>query len=128
MKFIFALLSLVVLARAARVELEYQTQWDAYKTEHKKGYETPMEELARYSIWKTHYELVNRHNSEADKGMHTYWMGINKYADMTNQEFVGMFNGYNASMKHNTDSKPSGLFTYNPSLQVPDKIVKEILL
>lgn len=125
MKFFCALISIFVLAQAAKIELEYQTQWEAYKTEHKKVYETPMEELARYAIWKSNYELVQRHNSQADKGMHTYWMAVNKFADLSSHEFVHMFNGYNASMKLSTESKPTGLFTYNPNLQVPDKIVKK---
>jgi len=122
MKFIFALLSLIVVARAAKMELEYQTQWEAYKTEHKKAYETPMEELARYHIWKNHFEIVNQHNMFADKGVYTYWLSMNKYADLHNQEFVAIYNGYNATMKMNTNSKPIGVFNYNPNLQVPDKI------
>lgn len=123
MKFVFALLSLVVVAQAAKIELEYQFHWEAYKTEHKKAYGTTAEELARYTIWKSNFELVHRHNALADKGMHTYWMAVNKFADLTNTEFVAMYNGYNATMKLDTPSKPNAVFTYNPNLQVPDKIV-----
>lgn len=90
--------------------------------EHKKAYETSMEELARYHIWTANKEYVARHNSEADKGMHTYWLAVNKFADMTNQEFVAMYNGYNYTMKMNSQVKPSAVFTYDPTISVPDKI------
>lgn len=119
-----ALLTMVVLTHGVRIgDLQYQNEWDAYKHEHKKAYETSKEELERYTIWKSHRELVLKHNSEADKGMHTYWLAINKYADLTNQEFVAIYNGYNASMKLQSQPKPSSVFVYNPSIQVPDKIV-----
>lgn len=110
------------MSQAFRLELEHQQEWEAYKHEHKKAYETSMEELARYEVWKTHREYVAKHNSEADKGIHSFWLAVNKYADLTNREFVAIYNGYNYTMKVNSQVKPSGYFSYSPEIQVPDKI------
>ena len=33
-------------------------------------------------IWEKNVRLIQKHNLEADRGVHTYTLGINKYADM----------------------------------------------
>lgn len=122
MRFLIALVMVAALAQAAKIELEFQKEWEAYKTEHKKAYETSGEDMARYYIWKSNLDVVTRHNSEADKGIHTYWLAMNKFADMTVDEFAAIYNGYNYSMKLSTQSKPASIFYYDPSIQVPAKI------
>ena len=32
-------------------------------------------------------ELIKKHNKEAAEGKHTYTLGVNKFADMTNEEW-----------------------------------------
>ena len=34
------------------------------------------------SIWEDHIALIRKHNLEADLGLHTYTLGMNKYGDM----------------------------------------------
>lgn len=118
-------LLLVVLAMLASVQadLELMKEWETYKFEHKKTYATMAEELMRHAIWKSHREYVMRHNAEADKGVHTYWLAVNKFADMTNDEFVRIYNGYNYTMKTSTTSKAKEVFHYDPAIKVADKIV-----
>ena len=50
-------------------------------------------------VWENNLKIVQDHNLEADLGLHTYTLGMNKYADLTNTEFVKMLNGYNVSMR-----------------------------
>ncbi|CAF1577860.1 unnamed protein product, partial [Adineta ricciae] len=45
------------------------------------------------AIWEDHVALIKKHNLEADLGLHTYTLGMNKYGDMTNKEFVKQMNG-----------------------------------
>jgi len=42
----------------------------------------------RYKIWRKNVADVSRHNSEADKGRHSYWMGINKFTDMVSWVYI----------------------------------------
>ncbi|CAF5109474.1 unnamed protein product, partial [Rotaria sp. Silwood1] len=38
--------------------------------------------------------MIIKHNLEHDLGLHTYRLGINKYATLTNEEFRQKYNGY----------------------------------
>ncbi|CAF1486102.1 unnamed protein product [Adineta ricciae] len=67
--------------------------WALYKRTYEKQYGSNVEESKRRSIWEDHIALIRKHNLEADLGLHTYTMGMNKYGDMTNLEFVKQMNG-----------------------------------
>jgi cathepsin L len=74
----------------------------------------------RFSIWRSNLDYVKKHNSEADAGHHTFWLKMNKFGDLTSQEFGRLYNGYNESLR--TTPKSRNVFIYNPSLQVPDSV------
>ena len=42
--------------------------------------------FCRRLIWEKNVRLVEKHNLEADRGLHTYTLGINEYADMVSRE------------------------------------------
>lgn len=47
-------------------------------------------EICNYSrgIWESNLDLVHKHNLQADLGAHSYWLGMNKFADMVNNYFL----------------------------------------
>ncbi|CAF1667633.1 unnamed protein product [Adineta ricciae] len=45
--------------------------------------------------------MIVQHNIEHDLGLHTYRLGINKFATLTNAEFREQFNGYKRSKQSN---------------------------
>lgn len=73
-------------------------EWARYKVEYNKNYR-PEDEVARRMIWESNLRYINRHNTEAARGLHTFTLGINQFADMTATEFASMMNGfhYNSS-------------------------------
>merc|ERR1712140_22648 len=85
----FKLLVVAVLAVAvsALTKQELDTEWDIYKTQHNKKYARG-EEVIRRGIWEYHLGYIQKHNLEADRGVHTFWLGMNEYGDMSNEEFV----------------------------------------
>jgi cathepsin L len=103
---------LLAAALAMPFDTALNGEWEAYKVTHNKAYTNEAEPLRRM-IWESNVRYINRHNLEADRGLHTYRLGMNEYGDMTNQEFVATMNGY----KFNA-SKPSACGHYTPPLNV----------
>jgi|688.fasta_scaffold1375524_1 cathepsin L len=56
--------------------------WESFKTRHGKKYDGEVEEKLRFGIWKSNLKFVEQHNAEADQGKHTFWVAINKFADL----------------------------------------------
>jgi len=71
--------------------------WALYKRTYEKQYAAD-EEPTRRAIWEDNIEIIRKHNLEADLGLHTYTLGMNKYGDMTLKEFVKQMNGLDLSL------------------------------
>jgi len=114
---------LAILALAFGCALAFDAtlnqQWDSWKQVHSKAY-TTAEELLRRGIWEGNLKLVQQHNLEADMGIHTYWLGMNRFADLTTGEFVKAMNGYNASAR--VQRTNANVFAFDPSVQLPDTV------
>ena len=51
----------------------------------------------RRSVWENNLAFIEQHNLDAAKGIHTFTVGMNEYGDLTTDEFVRYFNGFNMS-------------------------------
>nr|ANG56317.1 cathepsin L [Meretrix meretrix] len=112
-------LALAAFATAARLvsfNSQLDSEWLEYKKFHNKNYQAG-EELKRRTIWEANLEYIKKHNLEADRGVHTFWLGMNAYGDMTNEEFVSIMNGYKMP------NKTSGATYLPPShVSLPDTV------
>ncbi|CAM2720779.1 unnamed protein product [Rotaria socialis] len=95
-------------------------KWKLWKDTHNKHY-SDVEEHLRRTVWGNNLKIVEEHNLQADLGVHTYWLEMNKYADLTVDEFVKVLNGFNGKMQeeHNQDHQT---FTLDPSVELPDTV------
>ena len=66
-------------------------QWLAWKQQHQKTH-SGVEETQRYTNFVKNREYVKKHNDEAAQGRHTFTLGMNKFADLTVQEFEAQYN------------------------------------
>jgi len=62
---------------------------------HGKSYNQDSERRMRQGIWERNQAAIEEHN----KGNHTYTLGMNKFGDLTPDEFVNMYNTYQPSQK-----------------------------
>ena len=62
--------------------------WETWKLEHNKHYSTADLETEKYEIFKNNRNFVNNHNSLFSEGHESYSVKINKFADLTNEEFA----------------------------------------
>jgi len=91
-----------------------------WKELHGKRY-LDAEEHVRRATWEDNLKLVQEHNLKADLGEHSYWLNMNKFADMTNAEFVKTMNGYDMSMKGQREQHRHE-FVRNPNVNLPDTV------
>ena len=52
----------------------------------------------RKNIFINNLRLIQKHNAEHALGLHTFTLGVNHFADLTNDEFVKTYNGYRPEM------------------------------
>ena len=48
----------------------------------------------RRAIFEDNVALISAHNAEAARGLHTFEIGLNEFADMSDKEFFATMNGF----------------------------------
>jgi len=92
-------------------------RWNLFKETYSKVY-SDTEESLRKVIWENNLEQIQQHNMEADMGLHSFWLGVNKFADLTNEEFRNARNGYKG-VKTGSEMK---FFPVNRPEDIPDEV------
>ncbi|XP_076450639.1 cathepsin L-like peptidase [Babylonia areolata] len=93
--------------------LDLDREWMIFKKTHNKLY-SPQAEAVRRVIWEQSLQMIVEHNLEADRGLHTFRLGMNHLGDMTSKEVVAMLNGYKMSANRTAGA------TYLPPSNVGD--------
>ncbi|KAL3860978.1 hypothetical protein ACJMK2_007071 [Sinanodonta woodiana] len=84
--------ALIIQSLSVQLNHDLDDEWEQFKVTYRRQYKED-EELVRRGIWERAVKIIEAHNLEADKGKHTYWMGVNEYADLTAEEWKKM-NGF----------------------------------
>jgi len=95
------LLALLVGAATSFVE---RSEWESYKQEHAKSYANPIEEFYRMKVYADNKAYVEKHMKEHAEGKHSFTVALNKFADLTTEEWTATYKGYVAgqSVPHET--------------------------
>ncbi|XP_029959711.1 cathepsin K [Salarias fasciatus] len=95
---------LLLLAASALGQLDeasLDSQWEQWKTTHRREYNGLGEEGIRRAIWEKNMRMIAAHNEEANLGMHSYEMGMNHLGDMTSEEVVDKMTGLQIPINRN---------------------------
>jgi len=105
------LLLVTLLAQAALGAWVDVEEWAKFKQNHGKEYESTLVELQRMKTYGANKAYIARHNAEADAGKHSYWLAVNKYADLTHDQFRAQMLGHKkpSSRSTGTPFQSSGL-------------------
>ncbi|GIY95878.1 cathepsin L, partial [Caerostris extrusa] len=68
--------------------------WENYKTVYEKSYSGTQEEQRRRAVWEGRISTIIQHNLLADTGKRSFRLGLNKYSDLTYEEYLRFLNGY----------------------------------
>merc|ERR1712241_1082430 len=82
------------LALAATQALDLDTEWAAFKNKFEKNFLSATHHDERKAVFAKNLALIEKHNAEHKAGKHSYWLGVNQFADLTNDEFVDLHTGF----------------------------------
>ncbi|CAF3327923.1 unnamed protein product, partial [Rotaria sp. Silwood2] len=123
MKVVIALCVLFVGAYCVPVlDEQLNDDWALFKRVHEKQYNSVEEEANRRNIWEANVAKIQKHNLEADLGMHTYTLGMNRFGDMTHEEFKKQMNGFKMSAKTETTEFDRHTFLAPSNVAIPDAV------
>jgi len=74
-------------------------EWEAWKTIHRKDYNSTEEEKFRMKIYMENKQRIAKHNTRYYQGHHNYKLEMNHYGDLLPHEFSGMMNGFRQDLK-----------------------------
>lgn len=89
MKSLFVLAVTLAVSQAVLVDVE----WESFKGNFEKNYLSEQEHDIRKAIFAENLKVIQKHNAEEALGLHTFTLGVNQFADMTNKEFRQYYNG-----------------------------------
>lgn len=89
MKVVLLLLSALALASASVPT--FKSQFEAFEYQHGKSYSDSAERVKRFSIFMKNLKEIEEHNRNPKS---SYKKALNKFADMTQEEFSETMNGY----------------------------------
>ena len=72
-------LSVVALAAAA-AKFEFLEEWEMWKEQHGKGYQSEREELERHLVWLSNKKYIDQHNVNAD--FFGFTLAMNHFGDL----------------------------------------------
>ncbi|XP_014215152.1 cathepsin L1-like [Copidosoma floridanum] len=92
--FFFLVATAAAVHSAAIYEVDVTDEWELYKLQYNKNYESPTEEKKRFKIFMDNRQKIVRHNKRYEQGLVTFSMAMNKFGDMTVCEFSSKVNGF----------------------------------
>lgn len=67
--------------------------------EHKKVYDSEVEDKFRMKIYAENKHKIAKHNQRFEQGLVSYKLKQNKYGDLLHHEFTHIMNGFNKTLK-----------------------------
>ncbi|CAF1316663.1 unnamed protein product [Rotaria sordida] len=123
MKVIIALCVLFIGAYCVPVTDEQpENDWASFKRVYKKQYKSTKEDADRENIWKVNRAIIEEHNRKASLGQYTFTLGMNKFGDLTLEEFTKKMNGFKMSTKTDTSQSVHQTFVAPTSLTLTNTV------
>ncbi|KAJ3677278.1 hypothetical protein LUZ60_003002 [Juncus effusus] len=117
-----SLADMSIVSYGERSEEEVRSMYEAWKAEHRKSSNAlGAEDDQRYEIFKDNLKYIDQHNAQADAGLHSFRLGLNKFADLTNEEYRSTYLGKRPVGSHKR-GKLSDRYKVKDGESLPDSI------
>ena len=99
------MLKMVMISLVASLDTK---SFEAWKEKYNKSYKAG-EEGTYFAAWSRNFQFVSKHNAEADRGIHTFWLDMNHLADLSAEEYRRTYLG-----RASNRGKVEALGTFDP--------------
>lgn len=89
-----------------------------FQQDHGKTYKSLREEKLRSDVFESNVKIIKEHNVRYEKGEHSWYMGVNQFTDLTDEEFKLQF----LNSKPVEGFKTTGLFVPPLNFSAPEEI------
>lgn len=101
-----------------RTDEEVMGLYDAWLAKHGKAYNALGERERRFQIFKDNLLFIDLHNA----GNRTYKLGLNRFADLTNDEYRSMYLGRRTGAMRRSSNKVSDRYAFRAGDSLPDSV------
>ncbi|WOH02828.1 hypothetical protein DCAR_0522220 [Daucus carota subsp. sativus] len=103
-----------------RTDDEVMTMYNSWLVKHGKSYNALGEKETRFQIFKDNLRYIDNHNADPDR---SYELGLNRFADLTNEEYRAKYLGTKSRESRPKLSKgPSDRYAPVEGEELPDSI------
>lgn len=103
---------------AGRTEEQVTALYESWLVKHGKNYNALGEKERRFSIFKDNLRFIDEHNS---KNL-TYKLGLNRFADLTNEEYRSRFLGTRMNANRRLNRPKSDRYAYRAGDSLPESV------
>ncbi|XP_055805602.1 zingipain-2-like [Solanum dulcamara] len=113
--FILSLCAFIATSRDLK-QLSMLERHEKWIARHGRAYEDEIEKEHRFKTFKENVEFIESFNQN---GTQNYKLAINKYADLTTEEFTASFMGLDTSLSQQESAATTTSFKYSSVTEVP---------
>ena len=95
--------------------------WTGFKNKNNKKYGSAAEESKRKKIWENNLNKINSYNLKFVTKKNGIKLKMNRFGDLTDEEYIKFYNGYNSTITTIIDSI-SSIFQSSASPILPDSV------
>ncbi|KAJ4966358.1 hypothetical protein NE237_018207 [Protea cynaroides] len=103
---------------SSRSDDELMALYESWLVKHGKNYNALGEKEKRFEIFKDNLRFIDEHNAE-DR---TYKVGLNRFADLTNEEYRAMYLGTKIDTKRRLSRPKSDRYVFRAGDSLPDSV------
>ena len=101
-----------------RTDEDVMAVYEAWLAKHGKSYNALGEKERRFQIFKDNLRFIDEHNAEN----RTYKVGLNRFADLTNEEYRSMYLGTRTAAKRRSSNKISDRYAFRVGDSLPESV------
>jgi len=106
-----------------RSEKEMRQLYDEWLAKHGRANSVLGEKERRFRVFKDNLCFIDSHNAAADVGQHSFRLGLNRFADLTNEEYRSVYLGVRTNSTHRSlAGVRSDRYQYNASEKLPKSV------